>query len=103
MEDIVVKGIAVGDVFQGHTGDEGDDIGILGLENAVHPLIVVAQLVDELVDDKLRGIKHGPTSTPVLCPAGRLVTRETPERHSRLRRRPILRGFSKYCGRPCYG
>src|SRR5262249_40190755 len=57
--DVVVEGIAVGDVLQRHAAGPVDDVLVIGLESAVHAPITGSQLLPESVDQDLGRVEHG--------------------------------------------
>ena len=45
--DVVVQGIAVGDVLQGHAPDPADDVLVVGLQPAVHAPVALAEFLPD--------------------------------------------------------
>src|SRR5262245_5997298 len=56
---IVVGGIAVGDVLQGETPHESNDVRIGRLQDAVALGVRLSKLLNKCLDNNLRGIEHG--------------------------------------------
>src|SRR5262249_51060225 len=58
--DVVIGRVTAGDVFQGDSRAEADDVRILGLEEAVGPDVALLQAFDEGIDHQLGAVEHGP-------------------------------------------
>src|SRR5260370_22803363 len=70
MIHVVVRSIAIGNIFQCQSCDEPDDAGITGLKHPVELLILLLELFNKRVDDDLYGVKHCHLH-PSKCPAMR--------------------------------
>src|SRR5215470_17276083 len=69
MIHVVVRSIAIGNIFHCQSSDEPDDAGITGLKHPVDLLILLLELFYERVDDDLYGVKHcnlHPSKYPVM-------------------------------------
>src|SRR5262245_61845178 len=58
MIHVVVRSIAIGNIFHCQSSDEPDDAGITGLKHPVDLLILLLELFNKRVDDDLDGVKH---------------------------------------------
>src|SRR5262245_12494766 len=70
MIHVVVRSIAIGNIFHCQSSDEPDDAGITGLKHPVDLLILLLELFNKRVDDDLYGVKHcNPPSEQMPCNA----------------------------------
>ena len=94
--DVVVEGIAVGDVLEGHAPRPADDLRVVGLVPAVGAAVALLQVLHEGLDLKLGDIEHCSLSaTPGFSrqqsPGPALSVRQAPVKMSYGSRNPARR------------
>lgn len=58
MFDIVVKGIAVGNVFEGHSARPSDNVGIVSFKATVSASVTETELIEKILNNQRGRIEH---------------------------------------------
>ena len=58
VENIVIRRIAIGDVFQGHAADKPNYVWKLGLQHTVRAQVIFSQIIDKRVYDEFNWVEH---------------------------------------------